>query len=206
MLQPLLVSHLCPRTTTPCGKAGTKGVQLTRIQLGKNRIDGYVGDRESFYSLRVYSAEVYAVMLSSWHASLILLSLIVDKKPAFEIPLEEIANTSLAAKNEVSIEFLTAEEAAAYVAPGSRKRAGKKVPDQLVEMRFYIPGTVTERTKKAKLEEAQDVKEEEDESESEVQNAAAAFHELLKARAEVGNVSGGGIVLFQEILCLTPRW
>jgi len=57
----------------------------------------------------------------------------VQNKDMFEIPLKEVTNTSLTAKHEVMIELggLDGEGSG-----GKDKRKG----DQLVEMRFYVPG------------------------------------------------------------------
>ena len=53
----------------------------------------------------------------------------VSQKPCFHIPLDEVAAANSAAKNEISIEFSNTEK--------------KKREDQLVEIRFYVPGQAT---------------------------------------------------------------
>jgi structure-specific recognition protein 1 len=57
----------------------------------------------------------------------------VQNKEMFEIPLNEVTNTSLTAKHEVMIELGGPDGES-----GSRDRSRKG--DQLVEMRFYVPG------------------------------------------------------------------
>ncbi|CAI4211454.1 unnamed protein product [Parascedosporium putredinis] len=89
----------------------------------------------------------------------------VQNRPAFELPYSEISNTNLAGRNEISIEF--ALPADGEVVPAGGK--GKKVSagdDQLVEMRFYVPGTTTR--KEAEGEDAGSADEEE-------KNAATLF-------------------------------
>lgn len=53
----------------------------------------------------------------------------------FEIPLTEVTNTSLTAKHEVMIELGGVD------GEGSGPQKDKRKGDQLVEMRFYVPGT-----------------------------------------------------------------
>ncbi len=71
----------------------------------------------------------------------------VQNRPAFEIPYSEISNTNLAGKNEVAVEFTlptNEEEKELNGHLGGARPRGKKAgggQDQLVEMRFYIPGT-----------------------------------------------------------------
>lgn len=96
--------------------------------------------------------------------------------------------------------------------PGSTKNRGKKAaagPDELVEMRFYIPGVAVKKEKEVKEEngEEDEVKEEEGEEEEEVeeQNAANLFYETLMDKAEIGDVAGDTFATFLDILHLTPR-
>ncbi|RKP37175.1 FACT complex subunit pob3 [Dimargaris cristalligena] len=112
-------------------------------------------------------------------------------KTIFEVPLGDVANTNLAGKSEVSLEFLPPDrlnQADAGRAKGTRV-------DELVEMRFYIPGTTTS-TKAARMETS---------GTEETQNAANVFYDMVKNKADLGQVTGESIALFQEILCLTPR-
>ncbi|KAJ1674326.1 FACT complex subunit [Spiromyces aspiralis] len=112
----------------------------------------------------------------------------VDNKPMLDLPMSQVANTNLAGRNEVSIEFQP-----------PRSNAKRKAIDELVEVRFYIPGTATTTTKKAKDEGGSEEEEEEE------TNAATLFYETVKDKADVGSVTGDSIVMFQEVLCLTPR-
>ncbi|KAK3114458.1 FACT complex subunit, partial [Teratosphaeriaceae sp. CCFEE 6253] len=78
----------------------------------------------------------------------------VRNKPAFEVPYSEISNTNLAGKNEVAVEFSLpagGEETGTNGHLGGARSKGRKMGgavDQLTEMRFYIPGTETRKSKK----------------------------------------------------------
>ncbi|OJJ41797.1 hypothetical protein ASPWEDRAFT_286834 [Aspergillus wentii DTO 134E9] len=142
------------------------------------------------------------------------LSFNVQNRPAFEIPYSEITNTNLAGKNEVAVEFgLGADGTTASGQPaGSTKNRGRKAAacaDELVEMRFYIPGTAVKKEKapKEEGEEDEEEKEEDGEEEEEVeeQNAANLFYETLMDKAEIGDVAGDTFATFLDILHLTPR-
>ncbi|KAJ5577720.1 FACT complex subunit pob3 [Penicillium hispanicum] len=134
------------------------------------------------------------------------LSFNVQNRPAFEVPYSEISNTNLAGKNEVAVEFaLSATDGnnANGQPAGSTQNRGRKAaagPDELVEMRFYIPGTAV---KKEKGEDAEG--EEENEEEAEEQNAANLFYETLMDKAEIGDVAGDTFATFLDVLHLTPR-
>ncbi|KAI9506385.1 FACT complex component Pob3 [Coemansia spiralis] len=121
----------------------------------------------------------------------------VDNRPMFDLPMAYVSNTNLANKNEVSVEFQP---------PQGKNLKRKDAPDELTEIRFYVPGTTTTSTnangaKKAAKEEEEEGGEDEEEEVS----AASVFHETIKDRADLGQVSGDSIVQFSEILCLTPR-
>ncbi|KAJ9227636.1 hypothetical protein DTO169C6_277 [Paecilomyces variotii] len=127
----------------------------------------------------------------------------VQNRPAFEIPYTEISNTNLAGKNEVAVEFALPTDGHANGAngrpDGSTKNRGRKAgagADELVEMRFYIPGTVVKKEKEG---------DEENEGEEEEQNAANLFYETLMDKAEIGDVAGDTFATFLDVLHLTPR-
>lgn len=127
---------------------------------------------------------------------------LVRNKLAFEIPVEQIANSNVAGKTEVSMEFINAEQQqpvanTGATTNGSSAKSKKSKGDQLVEMRFHIPGNV----EKGSDEEDDD---ENDES-NEPETAANAFHEAIKAKADIGQAAGDGIIMFKEVLVLTPR-
>jgi structure-specific recognition protein 1 len=107
---------------------------------------------------------------------------LVGNKPAFEIPLPTVANSNIAGKTEVSLEFIQPDSNA--------NKTGKNAPDELMELRFYIPGTQQ--------------KDEDDENGEEI-SAAQMFHETIKEKADIGQVSGESIVIFHEVLVSTPR-
>ncbi|KAI9769329.1 MAG: FACT complex subunit [Geoglossum umbratile] len=133
------------------------------------------------------------------------LAFTVQNKPAFEIPYSEISNTNLAGKNEVAVEFslpANGEDTGTNGHLGGARGRGKKAGagrDQLVEMRFYIPGTA----KKGTDPDGENSDEEEDEKEE--QNAATLFYETLMEKAEIGEVAGDTFATFLDVLHLTPR-
>lgn len=150
------------------------------------------------------------------------LSFNVQNRPAFELPYSEILNTNLAGKNEVAVEFaLDGQTNGTSNQPGSTQNRGRKAasgPDELVEMRFYIPGVAVKKDKGTKeangegQEEEEKVKTEEgdeegeEEEEVEEQNAANLFYETLMDKAEIGDVAGDTFATFLDILHLTPRY
>ncbi|RDL40628.1 FACT complex subunit POB3 [Venustampulla echinocandica] len=129
----------------------------------------------------------------------------VQNRPAFEVPYSEISNTNLAGKNEVAIEFslpVNGDDTGTNGALGGARGKGKKAgagKDQLVEMRFYIPGTTT---KKEALEGEDAPSDAEGEEE---QNAANLFYDTLMEKAEIGEVAGDTFATFLDVLHLTPR-
>lgn len=129
----------------------------------------------------------------------------VQNRPAFEIPYSEISNTNLAGKNEVAVEFTlpaNADDTGTNGSLGGARAKGKKAgagKDQLVEMRFYIPGTATKKAAVEGSEAGSDAGEEE-------QNAANLFYDTLMEKAEIGEVAGDTYATFLDILHLTPRY
>ncbi|XP_014561120.1 hypothetical protein COCVIDRAFT_87479 [Bipolaris victoriae FI3] len=129
----------------------------------------------------------------------------VANRPAFEVPYTEVSNTNLAGKNEVAVDFsLPADsDSGANGQLGGARFRGKKsagARDQLVEMRFYIPGLAS---KKEKTEDGEDASGAEDGEET---NAANLFYETLMEKAEIGEVAGDTFATFLDILHLTPRY
>ncbi|KXH30741.1 FACT complex subunit pob-3 [Colletotrichum simmondsii] len=131
------------------------------------------------------------------------LSFNVQSRPAFEIPYSEISNTNLAGRNEVAVEFSaptdkndTGTNGHLGGARGKGKKAGAG-KDQLVEMRFYIPGTVK---KEVEGDEAGS-----DAGGEEEKNAVTLFYDTLMEKAEIGETAGDTIATFLDILHLTPR-
>ncbi|KEZ44860.1 FACT complex subunit pob-3 [Scedosporium apiospermum] len=120
----------------------------------------------------------------------------VQNRPAFEVPYSEISNTNLAGRNEVSIEFSLPADGDANGTAGGKGKKAAAGDDQLVEMRFYVPGTTTR--KEAEGEEGGSGHEEE-------QNAATLFYETLIEKAEIGETAGDTIATFLDVLHLTPR-
>lgn len=132
----------------------------------------------------------------------------VQNRPAFEIPYSEISNTNLAGKIEVAVEFSlpaggddpgTNGHLGGARSRGRKSGAGK---DQLVEMRFYIPGTTT----KKEVDEDGEDKSANGSEDEEQHNAANLFYETLMDKAEIGEVAGDTFATFLDVLHLTPRW
>lgn len=122
----------------------------------------------------------------------------VKDKLAFEMPVDAIANSNIAGKTEVSMEFVNPEQqepatntGAVNGATNASGKGKKSKADQLVEMRLHIPGTVDAEGSGNEDEEAD--------------TAANAFHEAIKKKADIGQVAGDGIIVFKEVLVLTPR-
>lgn len=127
----------------------------------------------------------------------------VQNRPAFEIPYTEISNTNLAGKNEVAVEFslpANSDETGTNGHLGGARGKGRKAgagKDQLVEMRFYIPGVATKKDT-AENGEGSD-------ADGEEQNAANLFYDTLMDKAEIGEVAGDTYATFLDVLHLTPR-
>ncbi|KAK0384843.1 hypothetical protein NLU13_7321 [Sarocladium strictum] len=128
----------------------------------------------------------------------------VQNKPAFELPYSEIGNTNLAGRNEVAVEMALPQDSSDTGTNGhlgGARGKGKKAGagrDQLVEMRFYVPGVAT----------VKDVGEDGDSdggAGEEEKNAATLFYETLIEKAEIGEMAGDTIATFLEVLHLTPR-
>jgi structure-specific recognition protein 1 len=77
-----------------------------------------------------------------------------------------------------------------------------KPTDDLVELRFHIPGTVG----KGGSDDGSDDEEGAKEGGEEGASAAQAFHDMIKDRAEIGEGGGDSVVVFNEVLVLTPRF
>jgi structure-specific recognition protein 1 len=118
------------------------------------------------------------------------LAFLVSNKTSFEIPLSEVSNSNIAGRTEVSLEFTPK--------PLDGK---KKKPDEMVEIRFYVPGTHT----KERGSDAGSQKSDNENEDTEEMSAAQAFHDAIKEKAELGQFVGNLIVSFEEVLVLTPR-
>ena len=108
-----------------------------------------------------------------------------------------VANSNIAGKNEVALEFNPLP-----VQLTDTKNPTLRELDELVEMRFYVPG----KSMKSKGSDAGSGEEETDldEDGNEI-SAAEAMHNIIKDKADIGAVIGESIVIFEDILILTPR-
>jgi len=96
----------------------------------------------------------------------------ISGRPGFEVPLSKVSNTNLVGKNEVAVEFALAKEA-------ESKNKDVVQGDELVEMRFYVPGM--KEKEKAEGSDAEDGEkgedgEEEEEEETTAANVRSPFH------------------------------
>ncbi|SAM07010.1 hypothetical protein [Absidia glauca] len=115
----------------------------------------------------------------------------VSNKQLFELPLAKAIGANKAGKNEVSINF---------VDPGQPAPDGvnPKEVDELMDVTFYIPGTVAAKDSNNSDTNSSDADDEE-------VNADAVFYDTVKSKLEFSQMTTENIVQFQEVLCLTPR-
>ncbi|KAG8944167.1 FACT complex subunit [Tulasnella sp. 424] len=119
------------------------------------------------------------------------LAFLVSNRTIFEVPLTRIANSNIVGKTEVTLEFVP--QTAAPSAQGKNKGRAP-AHDDMVEMRLFVPGP-----------RARGSDEEQSDAEANDVSAAQAFHDMIKEKAEIGQVTGEGIVTFSDILVQTPR-
>lgn len=115
------------------------------------------------------------------------LAFMVQDKVAFELPLRHVANSNIAGRTEVSLEF------------NPLGKGSKGLGDEVMEIRFHVPGT-----QKSKAAGSDAGSRKSDDEEDDI-SAAQVFHDTIKEKAELGQVSGDLILSFEEILVLTPR-
>ncbi|GAA5833091.1 hypothetical protein JCM3766R1_001389 [Sporobolomyces carnicolor] len=143
------------------------------------------------------------------------LAFLVAGKSSFTLPLSLVQNTSIT-KAEVALEFgssLPPPPSTSNEDAVARKKRLRQLPDEVSEMRLYIPGSARGMKKKSdkmkvKAEggEAESSDEEgSDEDDEGEEGAAQAFHDAVKEKAEIGQVVGDTICTLGEILCVTPR-
>jgi len=120
------------------------------------------------------------------------LAFLVSNKTAFELPLNQVANSNIAGRTEVSLEFATDDG----------KKRSKNAPDEMVEIRFHVPGT---HTKICGSDAGSQKSDAEDDDDDEEISAAQVFHDAIKEKAEIGQVTGDIILSFEEVLISTPR-
>ncbi|SCZ89982.1 BZ3500_MvSof-1268-A1-R1_Chr1-3g01704 [Microbotryum saponariae] len=207
-----------------------------RIGTPKNRItfDGFLKDDferlgnlcKQYYNTTIETTDT-SVRGWNWGVAEIQaqdMAFLVAGKQAFTLPLAQVNNTSIN-KAEVALEFTSAlapkpgqEENEDAVA---RKKRLKAMPDEVAEMRFYLPGSargMKKKTDKVKAEGAKDGKnrsddedeDDDDEDDDEDENgeeatAAQAFHDAVKEKADIGKITGESFCTIPEALCLTPR-
>jgi structure-specific recognition protein 1 len=118
------------------------------------------------------------------------LAFLVSDKTAFEVQLGQVANSNIAGRTEVSLEF-TANPAT----------KSKSAPDELSEIRLYVPGTHSKAARASDAGSQQSGADDDDEETS----AAQAFHDAIKEKADISQVTGDLVLSFEEVLVLTPR-
>eukprot|EP00842_Homolaphlyctis_polyrhiza_P005154 jgi/Hompol1/563/HPOL_003764-RA len=207
-------------------------LRLTKRDSSVLMFDGF--PKDAFDQLAAHAKQSYGVTLESRETSVRgynwgqaefrskFLSFNVGNKPAFEIPLAQVANAAVGNKNEVSLEF--APPPTDPYDPRGRVRE-----DCLVEVRFFVPGNVTagqinqdsdgRRKFKDKREDDEEDVDEPDEKleigeistelvlddDGEAMTAAAMFCETIKQKSDLDAQLSETIVSFSELLCVTPR-
>ena len=129
------------------------------------------------------------------------LSFNVQNRPAFEFPYDEITNTNLAGKAEVAVDFSAASGAPTNGQVNGDSQKTHKMSaarDQLVEARFYIPGTTL-------TNEANEDGEGSGDEGPEESSAASVWYDTLVDKAQIGDVAGDSFASFMDVLHLTPR-
>ncbi|PVU85284.1 hypothetical protein BB559_000185 [Furculomyces boomerangus] len=180
------------------------GIRIFTSSGITHKLDGF--ERDSYDDLKVaiskyfhgLNLETRDISVKGWNWGKTefegtTLTFKVENKPMFDIPMETVANTNLAGKNEVSIEFTSAPKPVAGVK--------RKQVDELVEVRFYVPGTVP---RESDSQTKRNGGTSDSDQESEI-SAAQVFYETVKSKADLGQITGNSIVTFSEVLCLTPR-
>lgn len=159
-----------------------------RLQLGdggQRRFDGFSED--SFDELKLVLQRFYSLPLehkelssrgwnwgqTEFNGNSLLFN--VANKKMFEIPMEEVSQSTLNSKTEVTMEFRLMDDDDKDAMRG----------DQLVEMRFHIPDQ----------EDAQQAEE----------TSAGQFFEQVKSMTAVNNLTGETIVPFDELPFIVPR-
>lgn len=145
----------------------------------------------SSYSLSLYHHMTAALMLGQTYTLGSDLAFLVSNKTGFEIPLEKISNSNMAGKNEVSLEFALSQP------PPAGKRSRE---DELVEMRLFIPSTYVRDA-----DGDEDAKMDVDGDTDGALSAAQIFHDMIKDKAEIGQVTGEHIAVFEDVNVTTPR-
>jgi structure-specific recognition protein 1 len=121
------------------------------------------------------------------------LAFVVGNKTSFELPLQHVANSNIAGRTEVSLEFMAPSDS-------PEKKPSNGQPDEMVEIRFFVPGQSTRMRGSDAGSNKSDAEDDGDDV-----SAAQAFHDAIKEKAELGHVSGDIILSFEEVLVLTPR-
>ncbi|KAJ7758158.1 SSrecog-domain-containing protein [Mycena maculata] len=119
------------------------------------------------------------------------LAFLVSGKMGFELPLRNVANSNIAGRTEVSLEFNTPS--------GQTKHAG----DEMTEIRFHVPGVMSKV--KAGSDDGGSQKSDAEGDDDDEISAAQVFHDNIKEMADIGQVTGDMILSFEEVLVLTPR-
>ncbi|KAI9016798.1 structure-specific recognition protein-domain-containing protein, partial [Hyaloraphidium curvatum] len=168
--------------------ANAKGDIMDFEALPKDSFDELSATVRQFYKLQMETKE-FSIKGWNWGQYEFQgsnLHFIVGNKPAFEVPLGQVQNASVAGKNEVSLEFSHPQDGAAKP---SRE-------DELMEIRFYVPGNAKKRDGEFQVFLDDD---------GQAVSAAHMFAETIKDKADISALTGEPIMTFEELLCLTPR-
>ncbi len=168
-IEELLLSH-----------SGDERSVVQGLELGRNRLP------------RCVLLEMSVCQVADGHPLGQDLAFLVSNRVAFELPLAQVANSNIAGRTEVSLEFSNP----------SSKAPTKSSLDEMVEIRFHVPGAYTKpRASDAGSQKSDD---EEETNEAEI-SAAQVFHDMIKDKADIGQVAGDLILSFEEVHVVVPR-
>jgi len=170
------------------------GTRQTFDGFSKDNHDKLVGLFKQHFSVQLEAKEV-SFRGWNWGSTDFQgqdLAFLVGNKTSFELPLQFVANSNIAGRTEVSLEFQPQNP--------TKAKPSKYAPDEMAEIRFYVPGTQAKSSRSDGGSQKSDA-----EDEAEEISAAQAFHNTIKERAEIGQATGDIILSFEEVLVLTPR-
>lgn len=197
------------------------------MELGRSRSPMFVATLARIFLV----ASIVLIERYSRRSSAQDLAFLVSSKPSFTIPLNLLSNTVLASKTEVVLDLnpntasthVMTKEEEAEEDNVTRKKRLRNLPDQVVEMRFFIPGSAKSKglkkkegkKVKAKKEEGadedmkaasdNDEEDDDDDDDDQGESAAQAFFEALKERSDMGQEVGESLGVISDVLCMTPR-
>jgi len=99
------------------------------------------------------------------------LAFVVSNKTPIELPLQHIANSNIAGRTEVSLKFMAPSDSAG-------KRPSKGQPEEMVEIRFFVPG----QSLRIRGSNGDSNKSDTEDDDVDDVGAVQAFHEAIKEK------------------------